>query len=73
MDNLRLNDEAGTHAVHDELKLFKTCSGGYGTIVDKSSRLNRDIPRLRTLSQSTGVNIIIGTGILLYIVYIISP
>ncbi|CAL1675575.1 unnamed protein product [Lasius platythorax] len=58
--NLQLNDKHGIIATFKEIELFKQSGGG--TIVDKNSRLNRNISALKALSEATNVNIIIGTG-----------
>lgn len=62
MYNLRLNDREGITAIFNEVQLFKEACGG--TIVDKSSCLNRNIALLKSLSSTTNVNIIIGTGMI---------
>lgn len=61
--NLQLNDKHGIIATFKEIELFKQSGGG--TIVDKNSRLNRNISALKALSEATNVNIIIGTGMIL--------
>ncbi|XP_070167610.1 phosphotriesterase-related protein-like [Polyergus mexicanus] len=58
--NLRLNDENGIVATFDDVKLFKEANGG--TIVEKSSCSSRNISLLKSISEETKVNIIIGTG-----------
>lgn len=62
MCNLRLNDKEGIPAIFTEVELFKQSNGG--TIVDKTSCLNRNISLLKTISNATNVNIIIGTGMI---------
>ncbi|XP_050445131.1 phosphotriesterase-related protein-like [Cataglyphis hispanica] len=58
--NLQLDDEEGIVATIEDLKLFKQANGG--TIVEKSSCLNRKINLLKSISKKTKVNILIGTG-----------
>jgi len=49
-------------AVYKDVELFKEAGGG--TIVDNSSHgLKRDIFLMKNISQSLGVNVIAGTGI----------
>ncbi|CAL7943704.1 unnamed protein product [Xylocopa violacea] len=59
--NLIYNDRCTEEAVLEDVKLYKEFGGG--TIVENSSHgLKRNIPFMKKVSESTGVNIIAGTG-----------
>lgn len=55
-------DGDAANAVYKDVELFKESGGG--TIVENSSHgLKRDISLMKSVSQSLGVNVIAGTGI----------
>ncbi|XP_020289158.1 phosphotriesterase-related protein [Pseudomyrmex gracilis] len=59
--NLEFRDKDAAEAVKIDVELYKEAGGG--TIVENSSHgLNRNIPLMKQISQSTGVNVIAGTG-----------
>lgn len=61
MYNLKFCDEDAAEAVKIDVELYKEAGGG--TIVENSSYgLYRNIPLMMQISQSTGVNVIAGTG-----------
>ena len=59
--NLVYNDRCTEDAVLEDVKLYKEFGGG--TIVENSNYgLQRNIPFMRKVSETTGINIIAGTG-----------
>lgn len=59
--NLVYNDQCTKDAVLEDVKLYKEFGGG--TIVENSNHgLQRNIPFMRKVSETTGINIIAGTG-----------
>ncbi|KAL0112032.1 hypothetical protein PUN28_013328 [Cardiocondyla obscurior] len=59
--NMELFGDDAAKAVYKDVELFKEAGGG--TIVENSNHgLKRDVPFLKNVSQSSGVNIIAGTG-----------
>lgn len=67
--NLTFNDADSAQAVIEDVKLF--CTFGGKTIVENSSYgLNRNIPLMVKISEQTRVNILAGTGMVIW--YIVS-
>jgi len=58
-----LNDDESTAAVLEDVEIFKKSGGG--TIVENSNHgLQRNIPLMKEISKSTGINVIAGTGMI---------
>lgn len=59
--NINFEDDDTHRAVMDDVHLFKKFGGG--TIVENTTHgINRNLALIRYISQSTGVNIVAGTG-----------
>ncbi|EZA62026.1 hypothetical protein DMN91_008164 [Ooceraea biroi] len=59
--NLSFNDDGSAAAVLEDVEIFKKSGGG--TIVENSNHgLQRDIFLMKAVSESTGINVIAGTG-----------
>lgn len=59
--NLSLNDDESTAAVLGDVEIFKK-SGGRTIVENSNYGLQRNVPLMKQISESTGVNVIAGTG-----------